>query len=249
MTKSKATSSASAQELESLKAQLEVARATAEALASSAPPDRAEEVNALKKELEDARSDMTAFQEALAVTNESIADMSNRHGKDLEEAAEARADEVTKLRAAYESELAQFAKEKSDLVSKLSDAQGEIATLRAAIASEPAVPAATRAPGHGRTESGVVTKEEIQKMHKAHNLKMNDLQAEYEKKLKEKREELEGANEKMKHLESEVSRKTLEISYLEQEQEESTETITRYVRLFGLKSFLGGALVLALIYF
>ena len=249
LTKSKAALTASARELESLKAQLEVARATAEVLASSAPPDRAEEVNALRKELGDTRSDMTALQEVLAVTNESIADMSNRHGKDLEEAAEARAEEVTKLKTAYETELAKLATEKSDLVSKLSDAQGEISTLKATIAAEPAVPAASRAPGHGRTGSGVVTKEEIQKMHEAHNLKMNDLQAEYEKKLKEMREELVASSEKMKDLESEISRKTMEISYLEQDQEEANDTITRYVRLFGLKSFLGGALVLALIYF
>ena len=249
LTKSKAAFTTSARELESLKAQLEVARATADVLASSALPDRTEEVNALRKELGDARSDITAIQEVLAVTNESIADMSNRHGKDLEEAAEARAEEVTKLKAAYESELAQFVKEQSDLVSRLSDAQGEIATLKATIDAEPAVPAATRAPGHGRTGSGVVTKEEIQKMHEAHNLKMNDLQADYEKRLKEIREELEAANEKTKDLESEVSRKTMEISYLEQDQEEANDTITRYVRLFGFKSFLGGALVLAMIYF
>jgi peptidoglycan hydrolase CwlO-like protein len=146
---------------------------------------------------------------------------------------------VTKLKSTYESELAQLAKEKSDLTSKLSDAQSEISTLRATIAAEPAIPAATRALGHGRTGSGTVTKEEIQKMHEAHNLKMSDLQAEYEKQLKEMREELEAVNGKTKELESEVSRKAMEISYLEQEQEESNDTITRYVRLFGFKSFLG----------
>ena len=249
LAKSKAASTTAAQELESLKAQLEVARATAEVLASSALPDRTKEVNALKKELGDARSDITAIQEVLAVTNESIADMSNRHGKDLEEAAMARAEETTKLKTAYESELARSAMEISDLASKLSDAQGEIATLKATIATEPAVPAITRAPGHGRTGSGIVTKEEIRGMHEAHNLKMNDLQAEYEKRLREMGEELGAASEKMKDLESEISRKAMEISYLEQDQEEANDTITRYVRLFGFKSFLGGALVLALIYF
>ncbi|KAF9650037.1 hypothetical protein BDM02DRAFT_3185728 [Thelephora ganbajun] len=249
LAKSKATLVASAHELESLKAQLEVARATAEVLASSAPLDRTVEVNALKKDLADARSDLTALQEVLAATNESIADMSNRHGKDLEEAAETRAVEVTKLKSAYEFELAQSEKEKSDLTTRLSDAQSEIATLKATIATGPAIPAATRALGHGRAGSGTVTKEEIQKMHEAHNLKMGDLQAEYEKKLKEMQEELEAVNNKTKELESEVSRKAMEISYLEQEQEEANDTITRYVRLFGFKSFLGGMLALALIYF
>lgn len=239
----------SAQELDSLKAQLEVARATAGVLASSASPDRTNEVNSLKKDLADARSDFTALQEVLAATNESIADMSNRHGRDLEEAAKARATEVTMLKSTYKSELAQSAKAKSDLASKLSDAQSEIATLKATITTEPAVPTATRTLGHARTESGPVTKEEIQKMHEAHNLKMNDLRAEYEKELRELREELETVNGKTKELESEVSRKAMEISYLEQEQEESNDMITRYVRLFGFKGLLGGALVLALIYF
>lgn len=249
MAKSKAALTASAQELESLKAQLEVARATAKVLTSSAPPDRTEEVNALRKDLGDAKSDLAALQEVLGATNESIADMSNRHGRDLEEAAEARAADVTELKSAYESELTQLAKEKSDLTSRLSDAQGEIATLKATIAAEPAIPVTTRAPGHGRTDSGTVTKEEIQKLHQAHNLKMNDLQAEYEKKLKGVLEELEAVNKKAKSLESEVSQKTMEISLMEQEQDESTDTIARYVKLLGLKSLLGGMLVLALIYF
>jgi len=249
LAKSKAAFNASAQELKSLKTQLEAARATAEVLASSAPVDRTEQVNMLRKELADARSDQEALQEVLSAANESIADMSNRHGIDLEEAVEARTTEVARLKSTYKSELTQLEKERLDLVSKLSDAQSEISTLRAKIAAEPAIPAAARPVGHGRTGSGTVTKEEIQKMHEAHNLKMNDLQAEYEKKLKGMREELELVNGKTKELQSEVSQKTLEISYLEQDQDEANDRIARYVRLFGFKSFLGGILVLALIYF
>ena len=249
MTKSKAALTASAHELDSLKSQLEVAHATAEVLASSAPADRTDEVNSLRKDLADTRSDLMALQDVLAATNESIADMSNRHGEDLEEAAKARAAEVTMIKSTYKSEVAQLAKAKSDLASKLSDAQSEISTLKAKIDAEPAIPTAIRAPGHGRTGSRTVTKEEIQKMHEAHNLKMGDLQAEYERKLKELREELEAANGKTKELQSEISQKTMEISYLEQEQEEANDTITRYVRLFGFKSFLGCMLVLVLIYF
>jgi chromosome segregation ATPase len=249
LAKSKAALTTSAQELDSLKSQLEVARATAEVLVSSAPPDRTKEVDSLKKELADVKSDLTALQEVLAAANESIADITHRNGRDLEEAAEARAAGVAKLKSTHESEVAQLVKVKSDLASKLSDAQSEIATLRATIGAEPAIPIATRALGHGRTGSGTVTKEEIQKMHEAHNLKMNDLQVEHEKKLKELGEELEATNGKTKELEAEVSRKAMEISYLEQEQEEMNDTITRYVKSFGFKGFLGGALVLALIYF
>ena len=248
LAKAKTALNASVQELDSLKSELEAARAAAEVLASSAPSDK-KEVDSLRKELADARSDQAALKEVLAATNESIADITNRLGRDLEEAAEARAAEVTRLKSTHESELAQLVMAKSDLASKLSDAQSEIATLKAKISAEPAIPTATRGLGHGRTVSGTVTKEEIQKMYEAHNLKMGDLRAEYEKQLKELREDLEAANGKMKELEAEVSRKAMEISYLEQEQEETNDTVTRYVRLFGFKSFIGGALVLALIYF
>jgi conserved oligomeric Golgi complex subunit 6 len=249
LVKSKAALDTSTRELKSLEAQAEVARAKAEVLASSVTPDRTEEVNALKKNLADVKSDLTAIQEVLAATNESIADMSHRHTRDLEEATKARATEMVKLKSAHESELARYARERSDLVSKLSDAQSEIATLRATIVARPGTPNATRTRGHGRNASGTVPKEEIQKMHEAHNLKMNDLQADYEKKLREIREELETVNGRTKELESEVSQKAMEISYWEQEQEETNDTITRYVTLFGLVTFIGGSLVLSLICF
>ena len=249
LTKSKTSLDTSSQELKSLKAQLEVARATAEVLASSATPDRTKEVNSLKKDLADARSDLTAVQEVLAATNESIADMSNRHTKDLEDATKARATEVAKLKSAHESQLSRISKEKSDLASRLSDAQSEISTFKATIAARPSTPTATRTRGHGRTGSGTVAKEEIQKMHEAHNLKMNDLHADYERQLKELREELEVANGRTKELESEVSKKAMEISYWEHDEEEAQDTIARYVKLFGLITFIGGALVLALICF
>ena len=228
---------------------MEVARATAEVLASSATPDRTEEVNALRKNLGDARSDLTALQEVLAATNESIADMSNRHTTELEEATKTRTIEVAKLKSAYESEVAQSAKERSDLASKLTDAQSEIAALKATIGARPGTPTANRNRGHGRTSSGSLTKEEIQKVHEAHNLKMNDLHADYEKKLKELRAELEAANGRTEELKVEVSQKTMEISLLYQDQDDSSDTITRYVKFPGLIAFLGGALVLALIVF
>ena len=49
-------------------------------------------------------------------------------------------------------------------------------------------------------------------------------------------------------LNQELTRKNMEIQYLEQDQEESQDQITRYVRIFGLKSFLGGLVTLAVIY-
>lgn len=249
MTKSKAALDTSARDLKSLEAQLEVAHATAEVLASSAIPDRTQEVNTLKKDLADVKSDLTALQEVLAATNESIADMSHRHTRELEEATKARTTEVEKLKSAHERELAQAAKEKSNLTSKLSDVQGELATLKATITARPGTPTTPRSRGHGRSGSGAVAKEEIQKMHEAHNLKMNDLQADYDKKLKELREELEAANGRTKELETQVSQKTMEVSYMEQEQEEMSDTITRYVKLSVFVTFIGGMLVLALICF
>ena len=53
---------------------------------------------------------------------------------------------------------------------------------------------------------------------------------------------------KADELQQEVTRKAMEIQYLETDQEESQDQITRYVKIFGLKSFVGAMCTLAVIY-
>ena len=49
------------------------------------------------------------------------------------------------------------------------------------------------------------------------------------------REELAAANARAHELEQDVERKKLEISYLEQDQDEKDDQITRYVRIFRFR--------------
>jgi len=69
-------------------------------------------------------------------------------------------------------------------------------------------------------------------MHEAHNAKLHDLQAEHDKALKAVKESLDASMSKTDELTQEVARKAMEIQYLEQDQDESQDQITRYVEFF-----------------
>jgi conserved oligomeric Golgi complex subunit 6 len=243
--KAKAALSLSLQEFESVNLQLEEARKSAEALVASTAQDRANEFAKLSKDLANAREDQAALHDVLAAQKESFKDMSENHTKELEEAAKGRAEEVTKLRAAHETEMVALSKDNSNLATKLSDVEGELATLKAEVGAEPI--STPKSNGTAQIPSTGVTKEDIQRLHEAHNLKINDMQAEFEKSLKMLKEELETVEKKGSDLELEIGRKNMEISYLEQDQEENQDQITRYVKLYGFKSFLGGLVALAVI--
>ena len=77
---------------------------------------------------------------------------------------------------------------------------------------------------------------------------MHDIQAEHDRAIRALREELDISMAKADELQQEVARKAMEIQYLEQDQEESSDQITRYVKVFGIKSFVGAVFALAVIY-
>ncbi|KAF5384927.1 hypothetical protein D9615_001404 [Tricholomella constricta] len=208
-------------------------RDDARALAATIPDSsaQAEEVARLSKELSNTKDDLTAVTEMLNLTKVSLTEMSNNQSKDLEDAAMARAEEVTKLRVAHDEETAVLAAQKSELSVKVSDLEGELLTLKATMESEHASPK-TNGNGAAPPISPGVTKEELQRMHEAHNLKIYDLEAEHEKVVKALQEELEASQHKAAELNAEVQRKAMEIQYLEQDQEENQEQITRQAGLF-----------------
>ncbi|KAG5647606.1 hypothetical protein DXG03_008959 [Asterophora parasitica] len=224
-------------------------RDEARAVAATAPDSsaQAEEILRLSKELSNTKDDLTAVTEMLNLTKVSLSEMSYNQTKDLEDAAVARAEEVTTLRAAHTEEVAILTDQKSELSVKVSDLEGELVTLKSTIASEDASP---KSNGNGAppTVSPGVTKEELQRMHEAHNLKIHDLEAAHEKALKILQEELDASYKKASDLNAEVARKAMEIQYLEQDQEESQEQITRYVGFFRFKSFVVAGLSLAILY-
>lgn len=201
----------------------------AQAGASRTPtPERNDELRRIQNQLSHTRDDLKAVTELLNFTKQSMTELSERHKMELEEAAQGRADELLKLRATHDEEVTTFASAKSDLLIRLSDLEGELASARAALAAQQT--ASPRSNSYGPSPStSFATKEELTKLHEAHNLKMNDLEAAHEKAMKLLREELEASRNQIGDLTKEVAHKDMEIGYMRTDQEESDETITRYV--------------------
>lgn len=240
LSKAKAALDSSRAEAVSLKAQLEDAQAAF--AAASVSPDQASEISRLTTELASFRDENVMLNDVLAVTKESLSEMSSNHTKELEEAAHVRVEEVMKLRAAHEEDISILASQKSELSLKLSDMEGEITTLRAQAAAAP------KSNGTGPPSSTMVTRDELQKVHEAHNMKMHDLVAEHERTVRGLRGEIDGLQSKLDELHQDVTRKSMEIQYLEQEQDESQDSIIRYVKVFGLQSLFGVVIALAVIF-
>lgn len=248
LAKAKAALETSYKDVETLIKQRDAARAEAET-APSLSPEYAEELSRVTKELSTSKDDLLAVTDMLTFTESSMAELSDNHKKELEEAARIRADEILKLRAEHDNEVTTFAAQKSELLVKLSDLEGELATVKAGIAAQQS--SSPRSNGNVTSQPATspgVTKEELAKLHEAHNLKIYDLQAEHEKSIKHAREELETAHNKISELQQDITRKAMEIQYLEQDQDENQEQITRYVRFFGFKSFVAALVAFAMIY-
>lgn len=247
LSKTKAALETSRSEMGNLSKQLDEARALVNA-GPTLSPEHAEEIVRLTKELANSKDDFAAVTDALNLTKSSISEMSDKHVRELEESAKSRADEVIQLKLAHDTEVATLTAQKSEALIKLSDLEGELATVKATLAAQQSVvPKQTNESTQPPPQS--VTKEELTKLHEAHNLKIYDLQAEHEKALNALRKEAELANFRVGELEQEVGRKAMEIQYLEQDQDESQEQISRYVRFFGVKSFIGSMVALAVVHF
>ncbi|KAF8807721.1 hypothetical protein BYT27DRAFT_7098327 [Phlegmacium glaucopus] len=225
LSKSKAALEISRFEMESLSKQRDEARARADA-GPTLSPEHADEIARLTRELANTKDDLAVVTDTLNLTKSSMLEMSDKHTRELEEGAKSRADEVIQLKSTHDSEVATLAAQKSEALVKLSDLEGELATVKATLAAQQSiVPKSSN--GSTLPQQQSVTKEDLTKMHEAHNLKIYDLQAEHQKALNALREEVELAKSRAGELEQEVGRKAMEIQYLEQDQDENQEQISR----------------------
>ncbi len=246
LAKAKTMHSASLQEVETLKVQLDGARQGALDAASTAAANQDAEIERLTKELSNTREEFDGVNDAFRATQESIRQMGNNHQMELEEAAKGRAEEVSKLRVAHDAEIQLLVTDKAGLVTRLSDLEGELHSLRASAASTETTTSPKRN-GSAAASAETVTKDELLRMHEAHNLKMSDLQAQHGKDIRALQEQLDTARARASEVEQDLERKKMEIAYLEQGEEESQDQITKYVKLFGFKSFLGSLFALFVI--
>ncbi|KAI6104069.1 hypothetical protein EDD16DRAFT_1696032 [Pisolithus croceorrhizus] len=245
LAKAKATLDAARSENDNLKAQIEDARALA--IAASSNADQAAELERLSKQLASIREENTMLNDVLAVTKESLSEMSANHSKELEEAAKGRVEEVSRLRTEHEKDISMLAAQKSELSLSLGDLENEIAMLKTRLTAAEAA-AAPRSNGAMVPSTTNVTREELQRAHEAHNLKLHDMQVEHERVVRGVKLELETVQNRLEEVQSDLARRNMEIQYLEQEQEESNDSITRYVKVFGLQSLFGVVIALAVIF-
>lgn len=245
LTKTKSALEAARLASEDLGSQLDDAQAAV--VAASASADQAAEFERLTKQLASMRDESTMLNDVLEATKESLSEMSANHNKELEEAAKGRAEEVTRLRAEHEGQVSLLAAQKSELSLSLGDLENEVAMLKAQLSSVE-LSAVPRSNGAASSSTTNVTREELQKAHEAHNLKMHDLQADHERAVRDFKFEIETLQNRLEEVQSDLARKNMEIQYLEQEQEESQDSITRYVKVFGLQSLFGVVIALAVIF-
>ena len=249
LAKAKAALESAQSEFTMAQAQLDEARAAAQAAAETTPKYLAT-IDRLSEELASTKNELASRTDTLNLTKTSLEEISRNHATELEEAAKGRAEEVTRIQAAHNEDVTALATQKSHLQLRLSDLESELATAKAATAAaEAAAASAPKTNGNMAASAAppVITKEELQQLHEAHNLKLHDVEADHNRKIRALEEELEAERSKADELQQVVSRRAMEIQYLEQEQEESQDQITRYVRFFGLKSIIGGIIALGVI--
>lgn len=203
VSRTKAALASLTQELQSTKAQLDESRTL---IASLDKSDKDEALTRLAKDLANERAEREALTEMIKFQNESIRDMADNHVRELEDAATARAEEVTRLRGTHAEEVDALSRDRAALTMQLADRENELNTLAAGAAE--AAPAKSN--GAAARETGV-TKEELQKMHEAHNLRLGDVQAQHDRELRHMKEELERALGAADDLSRQVQQKTMEI--------------------------------------
>lgn len=204
----------------------------AESAAAEVPIDQSEEVARLTKELANAKDDLLNLSEAFSASKESFQQISSNHQLELEEAATHRAEEVTKLRERHEEDISVHKRERDGLASRISELEVELATLRAAAEAEPPTATTPRKDANGAAPgSSVVTKEELQRMHEAHNLKLYELESGHEHMVKELTEKLDAATLQAQEHQALAERLQMEVNFSEQSAEESEDELKQYVRI------------------
>jgi conserved oligomeric Golgi complex subunit 6 len=221
-------------EVENLKTQLEDARKAHADLLANPPPGQIEEIERLRQELTSSHDERAALRESLALTKSSMEETILNHNKDLEEAAKGRAEQVARLSTHHDEEMKALTAQKSELLVKLSDLEGELYTLKASIEAESSNP---KTNGAAHIPSPGVSELELQQMHQAHNLKMHDLQAEHERARKAAEEELQQALAQLEELKQDIERKEMEIALFEQDQDEKDDKIAQCVVFTFIRNY------------
>jgi hypothetical protein len=231
LAKAKASLASTQAEIDSLKIQLQESQHAVEQAASTSADSHAADLEQVRKEHSNTKDDLKAMEEALAASKETFAatheQMTNNHKVELEEAAKGRADALQALKEAHEQDLARLNGERAQLLSNLEDEREAKEKALSQLELLSRTPPASPAKGNGVLPASVVPKEELEKLHQAHTLKVDELELAHKKALQAVQDELEESKKLQAELSEDNSRKALELNFTASEKDEAVEELNQ----------------------
>lgn len=192
------------------------------------------QIKSARAEAEQGREDLATFQKMLAESQEAFAaDIEGTkaaHKRELDELSASHSEALKKALAAHEEGLAKVNTERANLRSELEDEREakERALALVQDLNDKLAAAAVPPPAPKPTVTGV-SKEELEKLHQAHNATLVSLEAEHAKALQGLKDTLAEKEAALESAEAETSRKEMEIGYMASDKEEQDSEIERCV--------------------
>lgn len=217
--------------------QLEDAKEAIKAASEGANAALEAQIKLARAEAEQGKDDLATFQKMLAESQEAFAaDIEGTkaaHKRELDELAAGHSGALSKAQATHEEGLAKVNTERANLRSELEDEREakERALALVQDLNDKLAAAAVPAPAPKPAVTGV-SKEELEKLHQAHNATLVSLEADHAKALQGLKDSLAEKEAAVESAEAETSRKAMEISYMAADKEETDSEVERCVSFF-----------------
>lgn len=172
--------------------------------------------------------DLEATKMASTAQKESLHEMTESHQRDLQEAAKSRVEAIQALKADMEEAKNAWAAERTKLSQDLEDervakerAKAEAQAAQTALQTPPMSPKANGQP------SQMVPREELVKIHEAHAAKVVEMEATSTQEIEKCRKEIAELKGQTSELQAQLSSKTLELKFLDDEKTELEEEVEK----------------------
>jgi hypothetical protein len=215
-----------------LRNELANAKAAIQAATVDASAAMEQKLAKARADVAQAQEDLATFQKMLAESQEAFAaDMEGTkaaHQREIESLSVKHVEATQTLKSAHEGEVAKLNTERADLRSQLEDereakekalSQVEISKL---VANAPPPPSP-------RTSNTGIYKEELEKLHQAHNATLMEVEAAHNKALGALKQEIADKQAALDSARAETSRKEMEIGYMAADKEETDNELERFV--------------------
>jgi chromosome segregation ATPase len=176
-----------------------------------------------QKELEAIVDELAGTRAAFQATKESIEAISQNHSRELEDLAKARVEEVTILQQTFDQQKEELNKAKAEADERARELEIELKDR-----NEP-LRATLEPRSNGGTGALAISKEELVRLHEAHNMKLHSLEASHRKGIQEMQDIIDQVVKQKEELLIAGERRDMEMHFLTTENEESADRIKRYV--------------------